>query len=100
MIAGLKPEQVRDLELPCAENTPVFAAPWEASAFAMVLALYRAERQVGTHLIKRDARADIARAVDILARRQRSNGGIGYWSESDWTSAHLIWRSPADLGLI
>ena len=44
MIAGLKPEQVQDLNLPSAENAPVFAAPWEASAFAMVLALYRASR--------------------------------------------------------
>jgi nitrile hydratase accessory protein len=44
VIAGLKPEQVRDLNLPCDENTPVFAAPWEASAFAMVLALHRAGR--------------------------------------------------------
>jgi len=42
MIAELRTEQVRDLDLPCAENTPVFAAPWEASAFAMVLALYGA----------------------------------------------------------
>ena len=44
MIAGLKQEQVRDLNLPCEENDPVFAAPWEAAAFAMVLALYRAGR--------------------------------------------------------
>lgn len=44
MIAALEPDQVRDLNLPCEENTPVFAAPWEASAFAMVMALYRAGR--------------------------------------------------------
>ena len=44
MIAGLKPEQVRDLNLPADENAPVFAAPWEAASFAMVLALYRAGR--------------------------------------------------------
>ena len=44
MIGELKPDQIRDLRLPCDENTPVFAAPWEASAFAMVLALYRAGR--------------------------------------------------------
>ena len=44
MIAGLKPEQVQALHLPCDENSPVFAAPWEASAFAMVLALHRAGR--------------------------------------------------------
>jgi len=44
VILGLKPEQVRDINLPCEENSPVFAAPWEALAFAMVLALYRAGR--------------------------------------------------------
>jgi hypothetical protein len=41
MIATLWPEQVKALALPCDETTPVFAAPWEASAFAMVLALHR-----------------------------------------------------------
>jgi nitrile hydratase accessory protein len=42
MIAELRPEQVSELALPSDEATPVFAAPWEASAFAMVLALHRA----------------------------------------------------------
>jgi len=44
MTPGLKPDQLRDLNLPCDENSPVFAAPWEASVFAMVLALHRAGR--------------------------------------------------------
>ena len=44
MIPQLRPEQVGELALPADETIPVFAAPWEASAFAMVLALYRAGR--------------------------------------------------------
>jgi nitrile hydratase accessory protein len=42
MIAELRLEQVRELALPANRAVPVFAAPWEASAFAMVLALHRA----------------------------------------------------------
>jgi nitrile hydratase accessory protein len=42
MIEELRPEQVGELALPSNKATPVFAAPWEASAFAMVLALHRA----------------------------------------------------------
>jgi nitrile hydratase accessory protein len=44
MIAELRPEQVAELSLPSEAAVPVFAAPWEASAFAMVLALHRAGR--------------------------------------------------------
>ena len=44
MIAELRAEQVRELNLPADRAVPVFAAPWEASAFAMVLALHRAGR--------------------------------------------------------
>jgi len=44
MIAGLTPGQVQELNLRCGEDGPVFAAPWEAASFGMVLALYRAGR--------------------------------------------------------
>jgi nitrile hydratase accessory protein len=40
----LAAEQVGELALPADETVPIFAAPWEASAFAIVLALYRAGR--------------------------------------------------------
>jgi nitrile hydratase accessory protein len=40
----LRPEEIGELALPADEMVPVFAAPWEASAFAMVLALHRAGR--------------------------------------------------------
>ncbi len=41
MMEELRPEQVRELALPSDAAIPVFAAPWEASAFAMVMALHR-----------------------------------------------------------
>jgi nitrile hydratase accessory protein len=44
MIEQLRAAQIAALELPSENATPVFAAPWEASAFAMVLSLYRAGR--------------------------------------------------------
>jgi nitrile hydratase accessory protein len=44
VIAQLLPEQIGELALPADETVLVFAAPWEASVFAMVLALYRTGR--------------------------------------------------------
>lgn len=44
MIEQLEPAQLAELRVPRADLAPVFAAPWEASAFAMVLALHRAGR--------------------------------------------------------
>jgi nitrile hydratase accessory protein len=35
---------LRELAVPRSGEVPVFAAPWEASAFAMVMALHRAGR--------------------------------------------------------
>jgi nitrile hydratase accessory protein len=61
MIAELQPEQVRELALPSDAATPVFAAPWEASAFAMVLALHRAGRFEWREWVELLA-AEIARA--------------------------------------
>jgi len=44
MIEELTNSQLSLLGIPADETAPVFAAPWEASAFAMVLALYRTGR--------------------------------------------------------
>jgi nitrile hydratase accessory protein len=38
----LPASELEALNLPCDNTTPVFAAPWEAAAFAMVLTLHRA----------------------------------------------------------
>ena len=37
----------------------------------------------------RRQRREIARAVELLSRRQRVDGGIGYWSPNDWSSVWL-----------
>jgi nitrile hydratase accessory protein len=44
MIQGLEAAELRELAVPQSDSVPVFAAPWEASAFAMVVALHRAGR--------------------------------------------------------
>src|SRR6185312_12211430 len=88
VIAGLKPEQVRDLNLPCAEHDPVFAAPWEASAFAMVLALYRAGRFEWREWVE-------LLSVEIAAAEPDPTGALYY---ERWTAT--LEKLLARLGLL
>jgi nitrile hydratase accessory protein len=44
MVAELTPQQLNELELPKDGSAPVVAAPWQASAFAIVVALHQAGR--------------------------------------------------------
>ena len=67
---------------------PYYCSEQVVSTATPILALYRAQRQTGV-ATKEAARRDIVRAVDMLTRRQRADGGIGYWSPSDWTSVWL-----------
>ena len=61
-----------------------------SSAAAPISALLRAQRAAGTvPLLKGNPAAELARAVAILSGRQRADGGIGYWSASDWTTPWL-----------
>ena len=49
-----------------------------------IVALYRLDStRVG------DLRREIERAVAVLTGRQRTDGGIGYWSPTDWSNAWL-----------
>jgi hypothetical protein len=68
---------------------PYYCTEQVISAAMPLIALYRAQRQTGTSMLARDPRPDIVRAVEMLIRRQRTDGGIGYWSPDDWTSAWL-----------
>ena len=54
-----------------------------------LIALLRAERQTGQQLVRGDAERELTRAVEMLTRRQRTDGGMGYWSAADWTTAWL-----------
>ncbi|MBX6364733.1 MAG: Ig-like domain-containing protein [Gemmatimonadetes bacterium] len=62
-----------------------------ASQALPLIALYRAQQTLpgAPPLLEGDPRAEIAKAVRVLARRQRADGGIGYWSETDWTTPWL-----------
>jgi alpha-2-macroglobulin len=51
-----------------------------------LIALYAAERASGVKLLAGDPRARLENVVRTLSRRQRSDGGIGLWGASDWTS--------------
>lgn len=53
-----------------------------------LIALYRLQSRSKDSL-GFDPRRDIERAVAVISGRQRENGGIGYWSPTDWTSPWL-----------
>ena len=54
-----------------------------------LIALYRLQPQELQNTLGVDPRRDIERAVAVLTSRQRSDGGIGYWSPTDWSTSWL-----------
>ncbi|MBX6332751.1 MAG: hypothetical protein IRY91_12965, partial [Gemmatimonadaceae bacterium] len=64
---------------------PYYCSEQVTSVAVPLLALYRLR---GAHDDPR-ARRELARAVETLAARQRTDGGIGFWSAEDWTSPWL-----------
>ncbi|MEO7456840.1 MAG: alpha-2-macroglobulin family protein, partial [Gemmatimonadaceae bacterium] len=80
MIRGMQ-WQMRVYPYTCTEQVTSSAMP--------ILALFRAQRQRGGETVEGNPRREIARAVAILSGRQREDGGIGYWSATDWTSPWL-----------
>lgn len=54
-----------------------------------VISLVRAGREAGVEVGTDDPSTRIARVVRILSGRQRADGGIGLWSDTDWTSPWL-----------
>ena len=60
------------------------------SAALPLIALLDAARTLGDSTVApRTARADLEQAVRVLTRRQRADGGIGYWGADEWTSPWL-----------
>ena len=59
------------------------------SSVTPILALYRAQSSLKTTLLRGNPKREIATAVGIILGRQRPDGGIGYWSSSDWTTPWL-----------
>ena len=64
---------------------PYYCTEQVISSAVPLIALVRA-RSVGAG---DPQRRDVVRAVQMLSSRQRADGGIGYWSATDWTSPWL-----------
>ncbi len=69
---------------------PYYCTEQASSAAQPIIALYQAQKGLkGVILLKGNPRADIELAVSLLSRRQRADGGIGYWGSEDWTTPWL-----------
>ncbi|HMA43603.1 MAG TPA: MG2 domain-containing protein [Gemmatimonadales bacterium] len=69
---------------------PYFCTEQTASVALPLIALYRAQKQLGgAPLLRGDPAAEIAEAVAMISGRQRDDGAIGYWSRGDWSSPWL-----------
>jgi uncharacterized protein YfaS (alpha-2-macroglobulin family) len=69
---------------------PYYCTEQLSSSALPLIALYRAgQRLRDTSLAPASAKADIELAVAAISRRQRPDGGIGFWSASDWTTPWL-----------
>jgi hypothetical protein len=70
---------------------PYYCTEQASSAAQPIIALYRAQQGLpkGVVLIPGNPKRDIELAVSLLSRRQRQDGGIGYWKSDDWTTPWL-----------
>jgi len=69
---------------------PYFCTEQIVSSALPLIALYRAQKELNTTIgLPDDALENIQAAVRTIVRRQRADGGIGYWSVADWSSPWL-----------
>jgi uncharacterized protein YfaS (alpha-2-macroglobulin family) len=69
---------------------PYYCTEQIASVGLTLTALYRAGKELGdTTLANAHVKGEVETAVKTILRRQRPDGGIGYWSISDWTTPWL-----------
>jgi len=69
---------------------PYFCTEQVASTARPIIALYRAKRtSPGITVLTGNPKREIETAVSLLSRRQRPDGGIGFWSSDSWTTPWL-----------
>ncbi len=69
---------------------PYYCTEQVASSALPLIALFRAGMALkDSGLAPPSAKRDIELAVATLSRRQRPDGGIGFWAASDWTTPWL-----------
>jgi uncharacterized protein YfaS (alpha-2-macroglobulin family) len=74
----------RDLQI-----YPYYCTEQLASVALPLIALHRAERELGGNWLVGDPEVQIRRAVQLLVRRQNPDGGFGYWSATHWGTPTL-----------
>jgi alpha-2-macroglobulin len=68
---------------------PYYCTEQVSSAALTLIALYRAQQELGAGIAPATAEADIRAAVRTLTRRQGGDGSIGYWGTYDWSTPWL-----------
>jgi alpha-2-macroglobulin len=68
---------------------PYYCTEQVSSAALPLIALYRAHQQNPAVHAPATAQNDIQSAVRTIVRRQRPDGGIGYWTMHDWSTPWL-----------
>lgn len=82
-------ERARSYPYQCTEQISSTALPLLALLNADRANTAAQEANASLRLAPATAANDVAAAIGSLARRQRSDGGIGYWGASDWTTPWL-----------
>jgi alpha-2-macroglobulin len=80
-IIGAMRAQMRVYPYYCTEQVLSITRP--------LIAMYRAAGETASGQDRARMRTEIENGLRILTRRQREDGGIGYWSASDWTTPWL-----------
>jgi uncharacterized protein YfaS (alpha-2-macroglobulin family) len=85
---------------------PYYCSEQITSVALPLIALLDAARTLGDSTVApRTAHGDLEQAVRVLTRRQRADGGIGYWGADEWTSpwltayAGIVLLGARDLGI-
>jgi hypothetical protein len=68
---------------------PYYCTEQISSSALPLIALYRARKAGADIQLATTAESDIQAAIRVLTRRQRPDGGIGYWNTNDWTTPWL-----------
>ncbi|HEY0811240.1 MAG TPA: alpha-2-macroglobulin family protein, partial [Longimicrobiales bacterium] len=68
---------------------PYYCLEQVASTALPLIALYRAQKELGGTTAPVTAEEDIRLAIRTITRRQNPDGGIGYWTSNDWSSPWL-----------
>jgi uncharacterized protein YfaS (alpha-2-macroglobulin family) len=68
---------------------PYYCTEQVSSRALALVALYEAQQKFELSMLKGDPEREIDEAIAIISRRQRTDGGIGYWGSDHWTSPWL-----------